>query len=61
MLRCLLISLALAGLPVLTQARAEDRITVVATFSVIGDMLAHVGGDHIIIKTIVGTDSDCEL
>jgi len=42
-------------------AGAVDRITVVATFSVIGDMLAHVGGDHIGIKTIVGAGGDCEL
>jgi len=41
--------------------KAADRITVAATFSVIGDMLAHVGGDHIGIKTIVGAGGDCEL
>jgi len=40
---------------------AADRIPVVATFSVIGDMLANVGGDHIDIKTIVGAGGDCEL
>jgi zinc/manganese transport system substrate-binding protein len=34
---------------------------VVATFSVIGDMLANVGGDHIDIKTIVGAGGDSEL
>jgi zinc/manganese transport system substrate-binding protein len=42
-------------------ARAADRITVVATFSVIGDMLANVGGDRVDIKTIVGAGGDCEL
>ncbi|HEY1430580.1 MAG TPA: zinc ABC transporter substrate-binding protein, partial [Stellaceae bacterium] len=42
-------------------AGAADRIPVVATFSVIGDMLANVGGDHIDIKTIVGAGGDCEL
>ena len=42
-------------------ARATDRITVVATFSVIGDMLANVGGDRIDIKTIVVAGGDCEL
>ena len=42
-------------------ARAADRVTVVATFSVIGDMLARVGGDHLDIKTIVGPDGDSEL
>jgi hypothetical protein len=51
-----LVVLLLAG-----QTRAADRIPVVATFSVIGDMLANIGGDHIDIKTIVGAGGDCEL
>jgi zinc/manganese transport system substrate-binding protein len=34
---------------------------VVATFSVIGDMLANVGGDHIAVTTIVGAGGDTEL
>jgi zinc/manganese transport system substrate-binding protein len=40
---------------------AEDRIQVVATFSVLGDMLANVGGDHITIATIVRAGGDSEL
>jgi zinc/manganese transport system substrate-binding protein len=52
---------ALAALLLTTSGHAEDRIAVVATFSVIGDMLANVGGDHIAIKTIVGAGGDCEL
>ena len=51
-----LVALLLAG-----PARATDRIPVVATFSVIGDMLANVGGDRVDIKTIVGAEGDCEL
>ena len=42
-------------------AGAADRIPVVATFSVIADMLANVGGARIDIKTIVGAGGDCEL
>jgi zinc/manganese transport system substrate-binding protein len=53
----LLIVSSLLTLP----AWAADRISVVATFSVIGDMLANVGGDHIDIRTIVGPGVDCEL
>jgi len=52
---------ALLFLPAALPAYAAERITVVATFSVIGDMLAHVGGDHVEIKSIVGPDGDCEL
>lgn len=55
------IVLAGLGLLLAKPAWAADRITVVATFSVIGDMLANVGGDHIDIRTIVGPGGDCEL
>ena len=51
----------MAALLLTTPGHAADRIPVVATFSVIGDMLANVGGDHIDIKTIVGAGGDCEL
>ena len=42
-------------------ANAADLPFVVATFSVIGDMVANVGGDHIALVTIVGPGGDCEL
>jgi zinc/manganese transport system substrate-binding protein len=42
-------------------ATAADRIPVVATFSVISDILTNVGGDRLDIKTIVGASGDCEL
>jgi zinc/manganese transport system substrate-binding protein len=61
MLRSLRICVVLTTLLMSAQARSEDRVTVVATFSVIDDMLTNVGGDHIISRTIVGTDGDCEL
>jgi zinc/manganese transport system substrate-binding protein len=51
-----LASLLLAG-----PAAAADRIPVVASFSVIADMLGKVGGDRIDIMTIVGPGGDCEL
>lgn len=53
--------LATAVLMLMSSVRAAERIPVVATFSVIGDMLAKVGGDHLDIKTIVGAGGDCEL
>jgi zinc/manganese transport system substrate-binding protein len=52
---------ALMTLLVVDPANATDRIPVVATFSVVGDMLANVGGDHLDIKTIVKAGGDCEL
>jgi zinc/manganese transport system substrate-binding protein len=41
--------------------RAGDKSTVVATFSVLGDMVANVAGDHVDLVTIVGPDGDTEL
>jgi zinc/manganese transport system substrate-binding protein len=41
-------------------AAAENKIKVVATFSVIGDMVANVAGDLVDLTTIVGPDGDTE-
>ena len=46
---------ALAAVLVSATAPAADRIPVVATFSVIADMLANVGGNRLDIKIIVRT------
>lgn len=42
-------------------ARAADRLRVVATFSVIGDIAANIGGDTIELTTVVGPGGDSEL
>ncbi|GEP60454.1 metal ABC transporter solute-binding protein, Zn/Mn family [Reyranella soli] len=49
--------LALAG----THAQAAERAKVVATFSVLGDMVGRIAGDKVQLATIVGGDADCEL
>jgi zinc/manganese transport system substrate-binding protein len=51
----------LAALLLARRAAGEQRRAVVATFSVIGDMVANVAGDQVGIKTIVGPGGDCEL
>jgi zinc/manganese transport system substrate-binding protein len=53
--------IAFLGMLLCNPVLAADRIPVVATFSVIGDMLANIGGDHLDIKTIVVAGGDCEL
>jgi zinc/manganese transport system substrate-binding protein len=51
---------ALAVLPA-APLRAADKPTVVATFSVLADMVANVAGDHVDLVTIVGPGGDTEL
>jgi zinc/manganese transport system substrate-binding protein len=41
--------------------QAEERPKVVATFSVLGDMISRIAGDKVQSTTIVGGDGDCEL
>jgi zinc/manganese transport system substrate-binding protein len=42
-------------------ALAADKLAVVATFSVIGDMVTQIAGDRVALTTIVGPDGDSEL
>ena len=51
--------LMLAAFVLAGPALAGDGIPVVATFSVIGDMLVNIGGDRVELKTIVGPGGDC--
>ena len=53
-----------AGVAILlgaSAAGAAERIKVVATFSVIGDMVANVAGDKVDLVTLVGPGGDTEL
>jgi zinc/manganese transport system substrate-binding protein len=59
MRRFLLISLMLAA-SILT-ARAEDRLNVVASFSILGDFVRNVGGDRVNVTTLVGPDGDVHV
>lgn len=58
MTRSILATLALASLPFALPAAAQDRLDVVASFSIIGDFAQQVGGGRIILTTLVGPDSD---
>lgn len=39
-------------------AAAEPRIAVVATFTILADLVANVGGDRVLVTSVVGRDSD---
>jgi zinc/manganese transport system substrate-binding protein len=42
-------------------ARAEDRLNVVASFSILGDFVKNVGGERVSVTTLVGADGDAHV
>jgi zinc/manganese transport system substrate-binding protein len=44
-----------------TPLRAQDRVNVVASFSILGDFVRNVGGDRISLTTLVGTNADVHV
>ena len=42
-------------------ALAADRLPVVASFSILGDMVGRVGGDRVAVTTLVGPDGDAHV
>jgi zinc/manganese transport system substrate-binding protein len=55
-LLCLICFLALA-----TPARAQERLNVVASFSILGDFVHAVGGDRVNVGTLVGPNADVHV
>jgi zinc/manganese transport system substrate-binding protein len=52
---CLVLAAALSA------ARAQDRLNVVASFSILGDFVRNVGGERVSVTTLVGPDSDVHV
>ena len=50
---------AIAILPL--SAFAQDKLPVVASFSILGDMVAEVGGERVTVTTLVGPDGDAHV
>jgi len=42
-------------------ARTQDRLNVVASFSILGDFVRNVGGDRVNVAVLVGPDSDTHV
>ena len=59
MRRLWLIALALAVS--VAPLRAQDRLHVVTSFSILGDLARNVGGDRVSVTTLVGPDSDVHV
>ncbi len=60
-LRRQLVLAALGAVLLATPAAAQDRIKVVATFSVLGDLVKNVGGDRVEVTALVGPNGDTHV
>jgi zinc/manganese transport system substrate-binding protein len=58
-MRLWLIALVLAAS--VTPLRAQERLNIVASFSILGDFVRHVGGDRVNVTTLVGADGDVHV
>jgi zinc/manganese transport system substrate-binding protein len=56
---CWLVCLGLIALS--APAWAQGRLNVVASFSILGDFVRHVGGDSVNVTTLVGPNSDAHV
>ena len=52
---------ALALMAVTTPAHAGDRLNVVASFSILGDLVRNVGGNSVNVTILVGPDGDVHV
>ena len=51
--------LVLLALPV--TAHSAEKIRALATFSILGDMVKRIGGQHVVVTTLVGPDGDTHV
>nr|CDQ34171.1 Saliva-binding protein [Virgibacillus halodenitrificans] len=61
MSKSLTLLLGAAALTLSSAARAEAPMNVVASFSILGDMVENVGGAHVDVTTLVGPDGDAHV
>jgi zinc/manganese transport system substrate-binding protein len=59
--RRILLSSAATLLVLSGAALAQDRLPVVASFSILGDLVQNVGGDRVDVTTLVGPDGDAHI
>ncbi|WP_322515491.1 metal ABC transporter substrate-binding protein [Rhodopseudomonas palustris] len=53
--------MVIAALLMAAPAQADDRIRVVASFSILGDFVRNVGGDRVEVTTLVGPNGDAHV
>ena len=44
-----------------TPALAQEKINVVATFSILGDLVKNIGGDRVVVATLVGPNGNAHM
>src|ERR1041384_6652247 len=52
---------ALALLPGVAPVAAQEKLKVVATFSILADVVKNVGGDRVAVTALVGPNSDAHV
>jgi zinc/manganese transport system substrate-binding protein len=60
-MRCVGAWLVVVTLALSSPLQAQQRINVVASFSILGDFVANVGGDRVNVATLVGPESDVHV
>ncbi|MEQ5803513.1 zinc ABC transporter substrate-binding protein [Halomonas sp. H10-9-1] len=55
------IALGLAALLTLPSTHADERMQVLASFSILADMVENIGGEHVAVTALVGPDSDAHV
>jgi zinc/manganese transport system substrate-binding protein len=60
-LRMAIAALALAATLHTAPANAQDKVKVIATFSILADLVKNVGGDRVEITSLVGPNSDVHV
>jgi zinc/manganese transport system substrate-binding protein len=58
---CAVLSLVNAILPARAQDKMQDKINVVASFSILGDFVRNVGGERVAVTTLVGPNGDAHV
>jgi zinc/manganese transport system substrate-binding protein len=63
MLKRLVFAVLLAALatPALAQDKAPEKLKVVATFSILADLVKNVGGDRVAVSALVGPNGDAHV
>jgi zinc/manganese transport system substrate-binding protein len=57
----LFLVLVMSAAPLRAQDRLQDRLNVVASFSILGDFVRNVGGERVSVSTLVGPDGDVHV